>query len=274
MKFKIAVVQFEITQLQPEKNLKKAEAFIKRAKRKGADIIVFPEDFVTGITRGKKQFIDFKGKYRKHFQGLAKKYRIHMIAGSIIEGSKKGRFNVLHYIDASGKCRASYSKINLWLTERDYLKPGHGTPVVKTRFGRIGFGICWDLNFPEPFRQMARKGAEVVFLPAHWGYEDAGPGLKHDRNSEAKFIDAQCTARAFENGIIFVFCNAAGKARIGNLTETLVGHSQITVPFKGPLRKLEHNREAMFVQTVDTAILKDAEKAYLTRHDLKRFIKP
>jgi len=44
----------------------------------------------------------------------------------------------------------------------------------------------------------------------------------------------------------------------------------LTVPFKGALQRCEHNRETMFVQSVDTAILADAEIAYEIRQDLRK----
>ena len=50
---------------------------------------------------------------------------------------------------------------------------------------------------------------------------------------------------------------------------TPVGHSQVTVPFKGALQRCDHNREAMLLQSVDTALLADAETAYAIRQDLK-----
>ena len=51
---------------------------------------------------------------------------------------------------------------------------------------------------------------------------------------------------------------------------TLLGHSQVTLPFKSVLQRCDHNREAMLVQSVDTAILADTETAYEIRHDLKK----
>ena len=50
---------------------------------------------------------------------------------------------------------------------------------------------------------------------------------------------------------------------------TLLGHSQVTVPFKGVLQRCDHNRKAMLLQSVHTAILADAETAYAIRQDLK-----
>ena len=61
MQVKIAVVQFEIQQFAPEENLKKAERFIREVSAE-AQIIVFPEDFVVGPLRGRKEFIDSDGR--------------------------------------------------------------------------------------------------------------------------------------------------------------------------------------------------------------------
>lgn len=54
MKINIAVVQFYITQLSPEINLKRAETFVKKASHLKADVIVFPEDFITGPILGQE----------------------------------------------------------------------------------------------------------------------------------------------------------------------------------------------------------------------------
>lgn len=272
MKFKIAVVQFEIKQFSPEENLKKAEEFIRKAASSKAQIIVFPEDFVTGPVMKKKEFVDFDGKYAKHFQKLAKKYSIDIVPGSWIEGDTQGWYNTAYYIDASGKIKGRYRKINLWLPERKYLTPGNEISVFNTKFGKVGLIICWDLVFPELFRRMVKKGINIIFSPSYWCYGDAGKGVKYDANSEIKFVDSLCVGRAFENEIIFVYCNSAGKFKFDKFRDTLIGHSQITVPFKGTIKKLNHNKEEMFIQEIDTNILKDAERSYKIREDLKKRI--
>ena len=116
---------------------------------------------------------------------------------------------------------------------------------------------------------MAKKGVNIVICPSFWCYGDAGNGIKYDANSETKLVDSLCVGRAFENEIIFVYCNAAGKLQLDKFQDTLIGHSQIAVPFKGAIKKLDHNKEEMFIQEVDTAILKDAERVYKIRNDLK-----
>lgn len=271
MKFKIAVVQFEIKQFLPKENLKKAEVFINKASSAGAHVIIFPEDFVDGPILRKKEFVDFKGKLKKHFRDLAKKYSIDIITGSFIEGSKRGWFNTSYYIDSKGEIKAKYQKINLWVYERNYLSSGNKVVTFNTKFGKAGLIICWDLFSPEIFRAMIKNGVRIVYCPSYWTKKDARNGFKYNPNTVGDGIDFLCSARAFENEIIVVYVNGAGKFKLGKkISDDLVGHSQVSVPFIGPLKKLNHNREEMFIQEIDTKILSDAEKAYSIRTDLKK----
>ena len=269
MKVKIAVVQFESKKNSPAENLAKAEKFIARASKLKADIIVFPEDFITGTISINPKFIDLEGKYKDYFQKLAKKYHIDIVPGSIIEGDKSGTYNTAYYINSSGRILSSYKKINLWHPEREHVNFGNYLPVFNTKHGKVGLIICWDLIFPEIFRKMAKQGVEIVICPSFWSYGDAGIGVKYDKNSEIKLVDSLCVSRAFENEIALVFCNAAGKLNIGEEKDVFLGHSQITLPFIGAVKKLEHNREEMFIQEINTDILKDAEKVYGIKDDLK-----
>ncbi|MFN6991698.1 MAG: carbon-nitrogen hydrolase family protein, partial [Fervidobacterium sp.] len=256
-------------------NIKKAEEFVKKASSSRADIIVFPEDFITGPILRKKEFVDYDGKYVKYFQNLAKKHSIDIVPGSWIESENKKCeqscwYNTTYYIDSSGKIKGKYRKINLWHPERKYLTSGNEICVINTKYGKIGLIICWDLAFPEIFRKMVMRGVDIVICPSYWCYEDAGIGIKYDNNSEINFVNSLCIARAFENEIVVVYCNAAGKFENNNFKSKLIGRSQITVPFKGPLIRLDHNNEEMFIQEVDTKILDDTEVAYRIRSDLKK----
>ncbi len=82
-----------------------------------------------------------------------------------------------------------------------------------------------------------------------------------------------CQTRAIENNIILVYANAVGKLKTsqGNLDEA-IGHSQITIPIKGVVKRLGYKEEEMFIQEVDTDILKEEERAYKIREDLRNRI--
>lgn len=157
MKFKIAVVQFKTEQFSPDKNLKRAEEFIKKALFLKTKIIVFPEDFITGPIIGKLEFADYENKYRNFFKILLKNIKIDIVPGSIIEKDKHSFYNTTYYIDSSGKVKSRYKKINLWHPERRYLNPGNEISVFNTKFEKIGLIICWNLIFPEIFRKMVKK---------------------------------------------------------------------------------------------------------------------
>ena len=272
MLIRIAVAQFAINQWDPEKNLAKMEDFIKETSGK-ADIIIFPEDFLTGGLADKEvvKFTDYQGRYRKIFQKLARKYKIDIVAGSIIEGTKVAKYNTSYYVDSTGRIKSKYRKINLWLTERRHIAPGNEVCVFNTKYGKVGLVICWDLMFPEIFRKMVKNGVRIVFCPSLW-YKGKyfAPYKKHNPNAETDHVNALCRARAIENNIVLVFANAVGKLETsGGTFDEAIGQSQITVPIKGVLQRLD-NEEGMFIQKVDTDILKDAEKAYKIRNDLKR----
>lgn len=270
MRIHVAVVQFEIAQFAPQENLAKAERFIQQASSAGADLIVFPEDFVVGPLNGRADFADFDQQYIRHFQRLAARYRLDIVPGSIIEGDESGLYNTACYIDREGRILGRYRKVNLWLPERSYITPGSEIAVFDTRFGKAGLIICWDLMFPEIFRAMVRAGVEIILCPGYWCLEDAGKGQQLHPRAEILLVNALCVTRAFENEVALVYANAAGSATFEDGSKaTLIGQSQITVPFKGALVACSHNDEAMLLEEIDMDILRVAEESYEIRRDLK-----
>lgn len=156
--------------------------------------------------------------------------------------------------------------LNLLRPERDYLTSGtcpHQL-IHHPRFGCIGLLVCWDIGFPESFRALLRQGApRLIIAPSWWTYDDAGEiGLAYEPEAEAITLDAICTTRAFENECAFVFCNTAGDRSKGFL-----GHSQVCVPFKGPLVRLDHKEQQVSI-TIDFEIVSNAQKWYKIRSDL------
>lgn len=267
-KIRVAVAQFEIAQYKPDNNLKKAEEFIKKVFGK-ADIIVFPEDFVTGPIESRHSLASKDGKFLRFFQNLAQKFKIDIVPGSIIIEKDGKLYNTAYYIDNTGKVLGEYQKINLWHPERSHFEAGDKINVFDTRFGKVGLAICWDLIFPEPFREMAKQGAEIIICPSYWCYGDSAPVNAVNLNAEIDGVDALCIARAYEDNVIMVYCNAAGNIQIGSYKDRLIGHSQITAPILGVIKKLDHNKEELFISEVDLSILKDSESVYKIREDLK-----
>jgi predicted amidohydrolase len=111
---------------------------------------------------------------------------------------------------------------------------------------------------------LIKQGARMIIIPTQWRSQDCGPaGLAHNPKSEETFTNSVICARAFENNACVVFCNTGGPAKEGNF-----GASQVTLPFKGPIAKLDLEEEMRVVEIEFGNILEDAEVLWGIREDL------
>lgn len=267
---KIALVQFATTNLKSKINLERAERFIQEASERHAQVIVFPEDFMTGSIFGNTAHLDKDHFFLKKFQAFAKKYQIDIVSGSWMEQTDTGAFGTANYIDANGTVLGEYHKNHLYLSERHFLTPGTEVAVFPTKYGKAGLIICWDILFPEIFTRMNTLGVEIVYCPSSWYKEIAGKGLAHNDQAEEQHLDALCLARAVENNIAFVYVNGAGTVHYPTGTaDHLVGHTQITLPMVGVVKKLAHNAEEMIIADVDLSLLAVAGDTYRLRAEDK-----
>lgn len=259
----IAVVQFRIALGEREKNLRRMERFVARAVRRGANVVVFPEDCVTGSIFGDRSKLDVTGANREAFRAMARRHGVDIVAGSSMEGTPDGNFNVSYYVDARGEVLGTYRKNHLYPSERAFLAPGTDVPVFETAHGMAAIVICWDMLFPEIFERMRVRGVQIIYGPSYWYREIADRVPGRDPKSEERLLDALCLARAVEANAALVYCNAAGVMRNPNGTvDTLIGHSQIVLPGLGTLRRFAHRREGMFLQRLDLSSLPSSENIY------------
>lgn len=263
MKVRIAVVQFKIAHQNPPKNQKRIERFIAKAARKKADAVVLPEDCIMGSIFGDLLKIDTTGAARAFFVEMAKKYHIDIVTGTRMERSPEGDLSMSYYINARGEILGSYAKNHLYPSERAFLKPGTEAPVFQTAFGKAAIVICWDMLFPEIFERIKKQGAEIIYCPSYWSREIPHAMPVRDKLSEERLLDALCITRAMETNTVLVYANAAGvqKYKDGSI-DTLIGHSQVVMPALGAIKRLNHHREAMFIQEVDTDLLAHSAKIY------------
>ncbi|KAL8292279.1 hypothetical protein RQP46_001745 [Phenoliferia psychrophenolica] len=269
----------------PLENLKRAHAFVEQAAEKGANIVVFPEYFISGVVNDEKHWglaqrehdpshvpgVTKVSTWLHSFSELAIKHQIDIVAGTIMEKEAKqvdGKDilrNVAHYIAKTGEVTGSYKKANLWHPEKGYIKRGdEGPQVFDTEYGRTGLLICWDVAWPEAFRSLVLQGVEIVICPTFWTSTDGGVlGLSHNPSCEELFLDNLIVSRAFENECAVVFVNAGGPAKEG-----FIGRSGVTLPFLGKVGGTTTNEEEMVMVDIDLGILEDAKAVYGIRKDL------
>ncbi|MEO8591244.1 MAG: carbon-nitrogen hydrolase family protein [Flavobacteriales bacterium] len=254
MEIAIALVQLEIAPGEPLKNLARMDRFVRDAKKRGADLVVFPEDAVCGPLDGQVAFVAHAAEYLVHFQQLAMKHAIDIVPGSWTGEENGLLYNQAHYINADGSIAGAYRKINLWETEKTRLAPGTLASVFPTRWGRVGLIICWDISFPAMFAAMVAQGVELVIAPTYWSFTKPADQVDEVVDDEILLIDSLCTTRAFENNILLAYCNAAGELSIpGGGDTVLSGRSQITHPLEKVVCKAEGNKEEMLLARVHLA---------------------
>ncbi|MDI9640891.1 carbon-nitrogen hydrolase family protein [Kamptonema cortianum] len=210
---RIACAQSDVTFNDPHANLLRAENWIADAKDKKADLVVFPEAFLTGYCVSNledAESIAIRAHCDSDFeitdcdpsiarlQALAIDNDLHIVAG-FCGKDDFGLYNGAVLCEPSGRMRR-YVKTHLpYLGFDNFASPGSALPVFQTELGLIGILICYDLRPPEAARVLALKGAELIVLPTNWPTRDGVPP------------HIVCPARASENRVNFATCNRVGK---------------------------------------------------------------
>ncbi len=250
----IAVAQMHVHPDDPLRNLERIEQLVQKAKKQGADLVVFPEDAVCGPLTGQTQFVEHAPAYLQRMQALAAHHAIDLVPGSWTVSEQGVLHNQSYYINADGTVAGSYRKVNLWETEKAVITPGHGPVVFPTRFGAVGLIICWDISFPQMFTAMNAQGVQLVISPTYWSFPEGTPKDAEAMRDEILLIDSLCTARAFENNIVFVYCNAAGVLHHAGSKSVLSGRSQVTHPLDRVIAQCEGNREELLLVSVELPV--------------------
>jgi len=242
----VALAQIKYFDVHKDNNVEKIKKYIRLAKKAGADIVCFPES-----TIHRTETLHPDHKFILEIREECKKNSIWCIINDDII-LKKVPYNLALLIDRKGKIVEMFKKINLY-GETDNIKPGKEIKVVKTDFGKVGIIICWDLAFPELFKQMKKKGAEIVFCPAAWCYEEKAYDKNHKKQEE-HLLRSLVKTRAFENLFFVCLCNPVKKRK------DQVSYSVICSPHK--IIKEISGKEGMIVGELNMKEIKKFKKLY------------
>ncbi|MBM3738774.1 MAG: carbon-nitrogen hydrolase family protein [Acidobacteria bacterium] len=140
----------------------------------GADVVLLPEG-ITIVSTG-KSYADvaetIPGPVTATLGELAKRKNAYVAAG-IYEREGHAMYNTAVLIGRKGEVVGKYRKVYLPREEIEGgLTPGNDYPVFDTDFGKVGIMICWDVQYADPARALALRGAELVLLPI-WGGNEA-----------------------------------------------------------------------------------------------------
>lgn len=227
---KAAVIQLNS---QPDimKSLSDARRWIEKAVDGGAEFICLPENFA---------FLGDEKEMYEHAMQIgvavedqlpewAKSFGVTLMGGGYPSPAGNGKYyNRSILINPNGEIAASYHKIHLFdvdlskgevYRESDKVEPGQISSVVykNKNLPAIGFSICYDIRFPELYRQLVEKGAEILTVPSAF-----------TKTTGKAHWEVLLRARAIENSAYVIAAAQTGKH--GKKRETF-GHSMIIDPW-------------------------------------------
>jgi predicted amidohydrolase len=177
LKITAAAIQMSST-LDKGENLDTAERLIRSAVYSGADLIALPELWschgLEDVYRENAEPVP--GQTTAFLGGLAQELGVYLLGGSILEGDPQSTklHNTSTFFGPDGRMSAVYRKIHLFdvkTPDREYLESrtiAAGTEIVTAKAGAatIGLSVCYDVRFPELYRLLALRGAEILAVPA------------------------------------------------------------------------------------------------------------
>jgi predicted amidohydrolase len=200
-------------------NLTRIDAAAAEAKAGGADALVAPELAVPGYGAGAvlRDLAEPKdGAQVAALRESARRHGLAVVAG-FAERAGGQIYNAAAAVDASGYALLYRKQFLYGAYEKGIFAPGDASPTIIEIAGlRAGVLICYDVEFPECVRALARAGAAVVLAPT------ALP-----EGSDSTFIAERVVpVRAFENQIAIAYANYAGRDQ----RFTYAGRSCIAMP--------------------------------------------
>ncbi len=183
------------------------ESMIQQSKADGAELIVFPENFVCFAGGKQRETAAQFETIQQRLEHLAQQYQIWIVAGTLPcpfrpDGSiiPDGRVRTVSLCISPERTEARYDKIHLFdvhvgdavggYQESKFFEPGTDIVVAKTPFGHIGLMVCYDLRFPELALTLRAQGANILTAPAAFTYTT---GQMHwQLLLQARAIDSQC----------------------------------------------------------------------------------
>lgn len=244
-KYKVAVVQLD-TQDDKNANLDRISRLIDEAAAGGATLVSLPEvmNYIGEAAKDDGRPEPIPGPSTELLMKKAKEHDIWIHSGSFAEAlpGDERHYNTTVMIDRKGEIVAKYSKIHTFdvtlpdgtvCDESARVRPGDEIVTVETELGVLGFSICYDIRFPELFRLMALRGAQVLFTPANFtlptGKDHWEPILR---------------TRAIENG-----CYVVAAAQIGKKPRFVAyGSSMVVDPWGTVLARARETEGLAFAE--------------------------
>lgn len=204
MKLKISLVQLAFEFGNVDENFRRAAPQIAEASARGTDLVLLPELWASGfdLPNWAQYATALNDGSFARLGNLACGHHI-TLGSSLLELDRGCIYNTFALFGADGSLLGSYRKIHRFrlLQEEKYLGSGNRLGLINTPWGPTGLSICYDLRFPEMFRQYALDGARLLLNVAEWPEQR----IEHWRTL--------LRARAIENQAFVAAVNKVGESQ-------------------------------------------------------------
>lgn len=196
----VALGEYDTGWHDEDGSLMRARALVQEAARAGAELVVLPEMCTTGFTMDTTRAEPRDGRSLAAFRAMAREARVALVAGIPLRDGD-ACYNGAFLIDANGDIVAEYHKQRVfrYAREGEHYTAGERACVATIGGVRVALLICFDLRYPELFRDVARD-VDAVILIANWPV------------GRRAHWDALAVARAIENQCYVVAVNRTGVA--------------------------------------------------------------
>lgn len=245
---KIALCQSAGAPCDVAANLALVQAAAQKAAAAGARLIIFPECFLTGYNIGERVrdlAEPADGPSLATLGEIAAEAEIAVICG-YPERAGETLFNSAAVIGRDGSRLANYRKVHLYGDyEKAYFRPGERLVTTQLDGIKLGVLICYDIEFPEPARALARAGVDLLAVPT---------SLMTPADTVALHV---VPTRARENQIFVAYANRLGR----EAGLDYVGRSCIAGPDGGDLARAGVEEE-LLVAEIDLSAIGRARAGY------------
>lgn len=243
-----------------KENLANVEKHIRKAADCGAQLVLTPEN-TCHIRHPAEKKLNTVQAMEEHeavpfFSNLAKELEIVLLIGSMTVKQEDQLMNRSFLFAPDGVLKTTYDKIHLFdvqlangesYRESDIYGAGERAVVASVNnIFSLGFSICYDIRFPNLFRDLAKAGANILCVPAAF---TVPTGQAH--------WETLLRARAIETGSYVLACGQVGEHENGRKT---YGHSMIISPWGDVLECIEHE-EGIIIADLDINAVSEARES-------------
>lgn len=250
---KFGLVQFDQVWENKSENRNKLEHLLQ-LHAPSTDVLVFPEMTLTGFSMNPDNIAEsLEGESVHFFSGIARSRSTHVIAGVVLNENGKYSNAMIHF-DSYGNVCEVYRKMHPFSLagEHNHYTAGE-SPVVFTIDGvRIGAAICYDLRFPELFRQYGKLRTDVILVIANWPV----PRVEHWK--------LLLKARAVENLCYCIGVNRVGDDPAGSYN----GYTSVIEPLGNEIA-VASRIETVLTADIDPSLVQQTRAKFGFLNDIK-----